>query len=231
MRVLGIIPARKNSKSIAGKNVAMLCGKPLIQYTLEAAKDSILSLPHNRIVVSTDCLQVSALAESFGIEVIERPESLAKDDTPMVPVLQHASRVAGEPFDAVMLLQPTCPMRRGEDIDGAWAEMLPGVSSVISYVDVGANHPARMATIESGYPFPVWHSLRWANKQDLPKFYLRSGDIYLTRMEWIERGDLVGDKPRAYVMPADRWCNIDSPRDLEWAEFLMSREHNLVGVG
>jgi CMP-N,N'-diacetyllegionaminic acid synthase len=228
VKVLGIIPARKNSKSIPSKNVALLCGKPLIEYTFGAAKESAWL---NRIVCSTDCPQVRELAERHSIEAIERPEHLAQDETPMIPVLQHALSVAGESYDAVMLLQPTCPMRRKDEIDGAVMLMkATEASSVISYVDVGANHPARMAIlINQRVPYPAWgRGLRWANKQDLPQVYIRSGDIYLTRTEVLLGGDLVGENPRAYLIPAERHLNIDTPRDLELAEFLLSREQHSV---
>jgi CMP-N,N'-diacetyllegionaminic acid synthase len=228
VKVIGIIPARKNSKSIASKNVTLLAGRPLISYTFDTALGA-KSL--TRVVCSTDCEQVSALAEQRGIEVIQRPEHLAQDETPMIPVLQHALSVAGEAFDAICLLQPTCPLRRAQDIDESIEKLREEeASSVISYVDVGANHPARMAIlINQRVPYPAWgRGLRWANKQDLPQVYIRSGDIYLTRIEVLLSGDLVGENPRAHLIPAERHLNIDTPRDLELAEFLLSREQHSV---
>jgi CMP-N,N'-diacetyllegionaminic acid synthase len=225
MRVLGVIPARKGSKSIKGKNVVPLCGKPLISYTLEAAKESRLDY----ITVTTDCPVVRMLAKDYGISVIDRPERLCMDDTPMIPVLQHAVIECGGGFDAVMLLQPTCPMRRAQDIDEAIAKMEhEKATSVISYVDVGPNHPSRMVLLlKNGFPYPVWdNDDRFANKQDLPSVYLRSGDIYLTQIECLVKGDWLGHVPRVYVIDPARHCNVDSARDLAWAEFLMQREAN-----
>jgi CMP-N,N'-diacetyllegionaminic acid synthase len=224
MRVLGIVPARKHSKSIKGKNVVPLCGKPLIAYTLEAAKSAVWL---SKIVVSTDCDQVKTIADNYGVDIIDRPERLAMDETPMIPVLQHAVIETGGAWDAVLLLQPTCPLRRKDEIDGAIMLMRTSeCSSVISYVDVGANHPARMVTLlSSGFPHPVWATdYRVANKQELPKVYLRSGDVYLVRTDVLLRGDLFGETPRAYTIRPERFCNVDSPLDLEWAEFLLSRE-------
>ena len=223
MRVLGIIPARKHSKSIKGKNIAPLLGRPLVWHTFAAAKLSSL----DKVVATTDCDEVKRIADDFGVDIIDRPERLAMDETPMIPVLQHAVIESGGMFDAVMLLQPTCPLRRTEDIDAA-VELMEkeNATSVISYVDVGANHPARMVTLlSSGFPHPIWsRDMRFANKQELPAVYLRSGDIYLTRIDCLMRGDLLGDTPRAYMIPAERHCNVDSHIDLLWAEFLMSRE-------
>jgi CMP-N,N'-diacetyllegionaminic acid synthase len=224
MKVLGIVPARKHSKSIKGKNVVPLCGKPLIAYTLEAAKSAVWL---SKIVVSTDCDSVKAIADNYGVDIIDRPDRLAMDETPMIPVLQHAVIESGGDWDAVMLLQPTCPLRRKDEIDGAIMLMKASeCSSVISYVDVGANHPARMVTLlSSGFPHPVWATdYRVANKQELPTVYLRSGDVYLVRTDVLLRGDLFGETPRAYTIRPERFCNVDSPLDLEWAEFLLSRE-------
>jgi CMP-N,N'-diacetyllegionaminic acid synthase len=166
--------------------------------------------------------------------VIDRPERLALDGTPMIPVLQHALIESGGAFDAVMLLQPTCPMRRAVDVDAAIRIMEQlDATSVITYVNVGANHPARMVVmLKSGYPHSFWtldHDNRFANKQDLPDVYLRSGDVYLTTAECVMCGDWLGDKPRAYVMPSERHCNVDAPIDLLWAEFLLSREESCAG--
>ena len=225
MRVLGVIPARKGSKSIKGKNVAPLAGKPLISYTLEAAKESKL----DQIVVTTDCQQVTEIAYGYEVNCISRPERLCLDDTPMLPVLQHAVIELGGAFDAVMVLQPTCPMRRAHDIDEAIGVMKSErATSVVSYVDVGASHPARMVVrLQSGYPHSFWtgsYDSRFANKQELPTVYLRSGDIYLVTTECVMQGDMLGYTPRMYVIDKARHCNVDCERDLAWAEFLMSRE-------
>lgn len=226
MRVLGIVPARAGSKSIPYKNTALLCGRPLIEYTFDAALESKLL---TRLVVSTDCERVKELADARGIEVIHRPAELAQDDTPMVPVLQHALSVSGEPYDAVMCLSPTCPMRTSQDIDDSIRLIATyRRSSIISYAKVDANHPARMVTLEEWEPRPLSDQSTWNRKQDLPFVYIRSGDIYLTRTEWINKGELVGDRPRAYIIPPERHCNIDRERDLKWAEFLMSQMEAVV---
>lgn len=225
MRVLGVIPARRGSKSIKGKNVVPLCGKPLIAWTFEAAQHAKI----DSLVVTTDCPVVKILAKDYCIPVIDRPERLCQDDTPMLPVLQHAVIDEGGAFDAVVALQPTCPMRRTQDIDAAIAKMeRDKATSVISYVDVGANHPARMVVmLRSGYPHSFWSigcEARFANKQELPSVYLRSGDIYLVSTETLMQGDLLGDTPRAYMIDPARHVNVDCERDLAWAEFLMSRQ-------
>src|SRR5476649_611625 len=111
MRFLGIIPARGGSKGVPGKNILPLAGKPLIVWTIEAAKASGAI---DRLVVSTDDEAIAAVARDFGVEVRIRPAALAADDTPTRPVLEHVVKELegeGEVFDAMVTLQPTSPLR------------------------------------------------------------------------------------------------------------------------
>ena len=125
----------------------------------------------------------------MGIDVpFMRPAELAGDCVPTLPVLQHVIRTLeeqGEHYDAVLTLQPTNPLRRVSDIDGA-IELLErsGADSVLSFVDVGERHPARMKSIDeqgrvSDPPFA--ESFEGQPRQQLTKLYLREGSIYLTR--------------------------------------------------
>src|SRR3989344_1993183 len=112
--ILGIITARGGSKGIPRKNIKDLCGKPLIAYTIEAAKDSGV---FSRLIISTDDQEIADVAKQYGAELpFMRPAELAQDATPHVPVLQHAVSWLrdNEHFfpDYVMILQPTSPMRQ-----------------------------------------------------------------------------------------------------------------------
>lgn len=234
MRVLGIIPAKGTSRGIPRKNLAPLCGKPLLWWTIDSTwKASRLSDE----IVSTDDddiarqVRYSMAWNGWTPRIEMRPTELAQDDTPTIDVLRwHLNQQDVKP-DAVMCLQPTCPLRRPEDIDGAieWMERT-GCDSVVSYVSVGANHPARMALVHpvtrcvliaDGYP-------PFARRQDLTPVYIRSGDIYLTKREVLESGSLVGKDQRAWVIPPERFCNIDESLDLVRAaaqfEWLKERE-------
>ena len=111
--VLGVIPARGGSKSIPGKNIAPLLGRPLIAYTCEAAIGSKLM---SRVIVSTNDRDIAEAAEKCGVEALFlRPEALSQDETPSLPVVQHAVEWLAENeeyrADAVMILQPTSPLR------------------------------------------------------------------------------------------------------------------------
>ena len=231
MRVLGIITARGGSKGIPRKNIVPLAGKPLLAWTAEAALASLLT----RIVLSTDDEEIAQVAREHGIEVpFMRPPELAQDDTPTIPVLQDVVRrfaAAGETYDAVFVLQPTNPLRRVTDIDGA-IELLEktGADSVISFVDVGEKHPARMKQLDNAGRIvnpPFAEAFEGQRRQDLSKLYLREGSVYLTRTSVLmEQNSLQGDDCRAWLMPANRACNIDEPWDLFLAEQIL-RYHAL----
>ena len=226
MRVLGIIPARGGSKGIPGKNTVSLLGKPLIGYTIEAA-NAATSL--TRTIVSTDCEEIASVAREQGGDVpFLRPAELSDDSAPTLPVLLHALSALGEDYDAVMILQPTSPIRRVEDIDAVVALMEADVNadSVISVVSVGDRHPARMKRIVDGCLVdPEFaEEQEGQRRQDLEPLFLRNGAIYLTRTSVLTgQHSIKGERCLAYEMPEELSVNIDHPIDLVVAEALMKR--------
>jgi CMP-N,N'-diacetyllegionaminic acid synthase len=227
IRVLGIVTARGGSKGIPRKSIAPLLGRPLLSYTAEAV---LAARRLTRTVLSTDDEEIACVGRECGLEVpFLRPAELAQDDTPTIPVLQDVVRkleAAGERYDAVMTLQPTCPLRRPEDIDGA-IEFLEesAADSVISFVAVGDKHPARMKFIDDHGRVidpPFAEEYEGQRRQDLPRLYLREGSIYLTRRSVLmERNSLKGNDCRAWIVPEERACNIDTPIDLVIAEQML----------
>jgi len=227
VEILGIVTARGGSKGLPRKNIHPLCGKPLLQYTAEAA---LKAKRLTRVILSTEDEEIAAVGRRCGLEVpFMRPPELARDDTPHVPVLQDAVRrmeQAGKTVDAILTLQPTNPLRLPSDIDGA-IELLErtGADSVISFVAVGEKHPARMKFIgEDGRVVdpPFAEKFEGQRRQDLPVLYLREGSIYLTRRDVLmKHNSIKGRDCRAWIMPQDRACNIDSPFDLFLAEQLL----------
>ena len=129
MDVLGLIPARGGSKGVPRKNLAQVAGKPLLAWTVEAAR---AASELTRVVVSTDDDEIAAEA---GVEVLRRPAELAADDAPMLEVVRHAVSELGP--DVVVLLQPTSPLRRAEHVDAAVRLLLEsGADAVVSVVAV-----------------------------------------------------------------------------------------------
>jgi CMP-N-acetylneuraminic acid synthetase len=227
MRVLGIVTARGGSKGIPRKNICLLAGKPLLQYTADAA---LAAQRITRVVLSTDNSEIAEVGRKCGLEVpFLRPPELALDDTSTIPVLQDVVRrleAAGDRYDAVLTLQPTNPLRRPSDIDGA-IELLErsGADSVISFVDAGERHPARMKFIDAEGRVtdpPFAEQFEGQRRQELPKLFLREGSIYLTRRDVLmNQNSMKGRDCRAWIIPEDRACNIDTPFDLFLAEQLV----------
>lgn len=209
------------------KNIAPLAGQPLLAYTARAA---LAARRLDRVILSTDDGAIASVGRSCGLETpFLRPPELAQDSTSSIPVVQHAVRElakAGDCYDAVFTLQPTNPLRLASDIDGAIALLeSSGADSVISYVDVGERHPARMKTIDAGgwvIDPPFVEATEGQPRQSLEKFYLRDGSVYLTRTNVLmEHNSLRGRRCQAWIMPAARACNIDTPLDLFLAEQLL----------
>ena len=188
-------------------------------------------------MLSTDDETIAAGGRACGLEVpFLRPPELARDDTPTIPVLQDVVRrlaERGEEYDAVFTLQPTNPLRRPEDIDGA-IELLEtsGADSVISFVPVGEKHPARMKLIGEGGRVvdpPFAEEFEGQPRQSLSRLYLREGSVYLTRLRVLmERNSIKGEDCRAWIVSEERACNIDTHFDLFIAEQIMrwERERN-----
>ena len=224
MKTLAIVPARGGSRSIPRKNLATVCGKPLIWYTLDCAKRATRI---DRLIVSTEDDEIAAVAEAEGVCVERRPERLCQDDTPTLDVLRWHLGQQDERYDAVLCLQPTCPLRRPEDIDGA-IELLEASHRhcVISVIPCGDEHPARTYVIGRGGMLytnnPIYERTR---RQDLPPMYRRSGDIYLLSREAVEAGEFMDVLP--WIIEPDRHCNVDGPLDLVWAR---KRVSMLTGV-
>ena len=234
MRVLGIIPARGGSKGVPRKNVRLVAGQPLISYTIEAAKRS-RTLSH--FVTSTDDREIAAAAEMAGSPVLVRPSVLAGDDTPMLSVVEHAL-AALEPSlgrcDAVVVLQPTTPLRVAEDIDAAVTLLsTSGAESVVSVYQIGDHHPARMYQRVDDRLVPYAPEPSGRLRQTLSVLYHRNGAIYACRREIIEQQHrLIGDDLRPYVMPRERSLNVDDEHDLLLADLLLRHlRSTLEGAG
>jgi len=232
-KILGIVPARYGSKGLPRKNIREVAGKTLLQYALEAAKGSRLL---SRVVVSTESDEVARNALDWGCEVIERPQELAQDDTPMVPVIQHALHLLADSEgycpDITVILQPTAPLRTARHIDESLQLLMSsGAHSVVSVAPVpGHYNPHWQFLIDkdghlSRYASPSIEQLQ-TQRQTLPDTYTRNGAVYAFNTELIlERNSLYGDRCMAYVMPPQESVNIDSQQDLWLAErYLMRRQ-------
>jgi N-acylneuraminate cytidylyltransferase len=222
VQVLGIIPARGGSKGIPGKNLRLLGGKPLLAYTVEAARAAGF---FSRLVLSTDSEEIASVGRSLGVEVpFLRPPELARDETPMLPVIQHTVRFLAEKGwspDVVVILQPTAPFRRATDLRGAW-ELLqanPEVESVVSLEAVPAHYaPHFIFKIEGDRMVPFMpDGLQITRRQDAPKAYSRTGEFYFTRIRTLmQSNSIYGQNSRPYVVSHPYRVNLDTLED--WAD-------------
>jgi len=228
--ILAVIPARGGSKGIPGKNLALLCGRPLLAYTADAVKGSTRI---TRAIVSTDDERLAECARSLGLEVpFMRPASLASDDTPMLPVLQHALAAmdaSGFAADAIVLLQPTSPLRRAEHIDAAIDSLeRGGGDSVVSVVEVPHQfNPASVMRVEDGWLKPYLDAPTATRRQDKPRVFARNGPAVLAvRSAVVKAGSLYGTKSWPLGMSAEDSLDIDTPWDLRLVESVLSARTN-----
>lgn len=224
--ILAIILARGGSRGIPRKNVRLLCGKPLIAYTIEAALGSKLI---NRVVVSTEDEEIAKVSKKQGAEVISRPPELAQDDTPSLPVYQHAIRHLEKMEDyrpeILVILQPTSPLRIVEDIDRAIEGFLEAKSKCDSIVSVcEVEHPSHwMYTLVENMLKPVIKDAEnVVRRQDASKVYRLNGAVYVTSRDIIMKENRVlGRNIKAHIMPPERSIDIDTELDFKLAELLM----------
>ncbi len=221
--ILAIIPARGGSKRLPGKNIKQLAGKPLIAYTIEAALNSKLI---NKVVVSTDCEDISETSKQFGAEVIKRPENLAKDTSPTIDAIKHTiQQLAHSNYhpDIVLLLQPTSPLRTTEDINNALNQFLNNHTE--SLISVSESNPYWTLKQENNKTIPTfdWQKFK-LRKQDLPKSFSPNGAIYISTPENIEKNNgFYTENLAIYEMPQERSIDIDEQSDFNYAEFLINK--------
>ena len=210
--VLGLIPARGGSKGITRKNLALVGGKPLLEWTVAAAREST---ELTRFVVSTDDDEIAAAA---GADVLRRPAELAQDDTPMIDVVRHAVEELAP--DVVVLLQPTSPLRRAEHIDAAVRLLLDsGADSVVSVVAVPHRYvPEALMDLRDGRVVPRAATRARHEKQTA---YARNGPAVLAVRVTSIGDDLFGRDCRAYVMDERDSLDVDTPFELELADLLL----------
>jgi CMP-N-acetylneuraminic acid synthetase len=212
MDVVGLIPARGGSKGIPRKNLAPLCGKPLLAWTVDAAR---AAGELSRVVVSTDDDEIAAAA---GVEVLRRPAELAADETPMLDVVRHA--VGELAPDVVVLLQPTSPLRRAEHVDACVRLLLEsGADAVVSVVEVPHRfRPDSLMDVVEGRVVPRG-SARTRQEKDV--VYARNGPAVLARRADRIGDDLYGGDVRPFVMDERDSLDVDGPGDLELAELFL----------
>ncbi|MBS0530547.1 MAG: acylneuraminate cytidylyltransferase family protein [Proteobacteria bacterium] len=214
--VLAIITARGGSKGVPGKNVMPIAGRPLIQWTIDAAH---ASRHVDRLILSSDDVAIIEAARKAGCEVpFVRDGSLATDEATSMDVVADAlHRVPG--YDLVVLLQPTSPLRTAGDIDGALTRLVESGAPACVSVREAEDHPywtfqfdpkgrmARFAEPDEGIP---------QRRQDLPQAWCLNGAVYVARVDWLMRTrTFLSAETVGFPMPTDRSLDIDTTADIE----------------
>lgn len=221
-RILAVIPARGGSKAVPGKNIRPLGGRPLLAWTVDAARAAGI---FDDIVVTTDHPEIQRVAIDAGAQApFLRPARLATDTALAVPTIQHATaemEARSGRYEYVVMLQPTSPLRTPADLVEAMRRLVAeDADGIISVVDVDNWHPMKMKRIKGGlledYEAPPVEN---PPRQSLPPVYMVNGAIYATRRDVLmERGSFQGRRCLAHVMPPERSVNIDSEVDFFIAE-------------
>ncbi|KQL36746.1 cytidylyltransferase domain-containing protein [Psychrobacillus sp. FJAT-21963] len=221
---LAVIPARGGSKGVPRKNVRDLNGKPLIAWTIEEAKKSQYI---SNIILSSEDSEIIKEAKKYGCEVpFIRPMKLAQDDTPGIdPVLHAINQCPG--YDYVVLLQPTSPLRKAEDIDGAIQMLLDkGVDYCVSVTEPDKSPYWMYKVDNNGHMEQIIDQDNYAvRRQDLPNVFSLNGAVYVAQIESLKNTkSFLNEETVAFKMPRSRSMDIDTEEDFLWCEWLLSKK-------
>jgi CMP-N,N'-diacetyllegionaminic acid synthase len=222
-RVLAIIPARKNSKGLPGKNIKNFLGSPLFKHSIDQARDSNLI---DEILVTSDCEEVISIASRENVMCIERPHSLATDTSHTPDAIFHAVNTIKQAqkidYNLIVMLQPTSPLRSHIDIDNS-IRMLknPDRKAIVSVCEASCN-----LNYVNGLPkdMNMENFLKVdgnaSNRQYYKKNYQLNGAVYVAWYDYfLQNKGFYGSKTYAYIMPRERSVDIDTSFDFKLAEF------------
>lgn len=217
MKILAVIPARAGSKGIPCKNAMTVGGKPLIAWTIEAAKKCKRI---DRIIVSSDGDEILNIAEKYGAEKLRRPASLALDESRSEPVIVHALKTLAEKGympDLVVYLQPTSPLRAAEHLSRAFSLFNEkGADALISVTKADNKFLKAFTGKPDGFIFGVSNNdFPFMNRQNLPEVFMPNGAIYIVRAsDFLKDPKFWREKTVPFVMSAEDSIDLDTPEDL-----------------
>lgn len=230
--ILAIIPARGGSKGIPKKNMVLLCGKPLIQYTIDAAKKSTLI---SHIILSSDDDEIIYYCKSQDIKVpFRRPLKLAQDNTPMIDVVKHTIKFLKKKenykSEYIILLQPTSPLRTAQHIDEALNKLVNSdADSIVSVTEVPHQFnpfSVMKLDVEGNLAFFIKEGKKYSRRQDKPILYARNGPvIFASKYEFILKNNILySGNILPYFMKRENSIDIDNTFDLILAKILLKEK-------
>ena len=212
--ILGIIPARGGSKGLKRKNIQNLCGKPLIEWSIEAAKESLLL---DQFVVSTEDPEIEEISRNAGAEVIRRPVSLAVDSAICIDVMKHVLETINA--DTIVLISPTSPIRIDNILDKA----------IKRFIDSGAD------SLATGFnsTYYEWGTVPEKPRQEMKSYFVADGTAFIHKVEVVQDGRWYGEKLERMIIPPVYYFDIDYKEDLWAIEGIMKylKCNNLSGKG
>lgn len=231
MKVLCTICARAGSKGVPNKNIRSLCGIPLIAHTIKQALN--LSLI-DKIVVSTDSEEIASIAKAYGAEVpFKRPQSLADDESPKLPVIKHALRYCidelGYHPDYVVDLDPTSPLRSVDDIRDCLNFIIndSDCDSLVTGYRSNKNPYFNMVEVNSdGFVHLSKESnTHITSRQTAPVVYSMNASIYVWKTGiLLQQSHILSGKVKFFEMPQERSVDIDSELDFKLVELILKEE-------
>lgn len=227
MKPLVIIPARGGSKGLPGKNIKKLMGKPLINYTIEAARTIF---EDEQIIVSTDDLDIKSCVEQIGLKVpFIRPSEFSTDTATTIDVLIHALNFseANQYFpDVLILLQPTSPLRNAQHIKEALSFYNESIDMIVSVKETESNpYYVLFEDNESGYLIKS-KAGNFTRRQDCPKVWEYNGAIYIINVQSLKKhGQINFEKVMKYEMEKEHSVDIDTEMDWMIAEYFLKKQN------
>jgi N-acylneuraminate cytidylyltransferase/CMP-N,N'-diacetyllegionaminic acid synthase len=231
LRILAIIPARGGSKGIVNKNITLVNGKPLIEFTiaqaLELKKEGIIS----EAIVSTDSVEISLLAKSLGGTVpFLRPNKISKDNSKTIDTIIHALdfyKKINIFFDSVILLQPTSPLRSFNILKESITTFKnSGKDSLIScfkedYININVMYKLSHTEDNVLVPKNTNHN-KGKRRQDHQPVFIRNGAIYITKVDYLYKfNEIISNTPAYILMDKKSSINIDTQEDLDYLNYIL----------
>lgn len=218
MNILGIVPARGGSKGIPKKNIADVCGRPLIDYSISLGNLLVEQQLINRCIVSTDCEEIALVAKKYKADLpFLRPAEIAGDKSKSIDFIIHALESLEEKYDAILILQPTSPLRTFDDIRLAIKIFQDNdADSLIScyeeeYVNDYVSY--QLCDVHKLSPKNLMHN-KGTMRQEIKPSFVRNGSIYLTKTKYLlKTKQIISDTPYFIEMKKKHSIDVDTKDD------------------
>jgi CMP-N,N'-diacetyllegionaminic acid synthase len=225
--ILGIIPARGGSKRLLKKNIKMIANKPLLQWTLEAGKQSKFI---DRLIVTSDDEDILKISTEQGADIVRRPVELSEDHTSTYDAIKHTIEKIEKNYDLICLLQPTSPLRHSDHIDEALELLIEKKSDAIISVSEVNESPHWSNTLNEEHDMSKFLKSEIKNKrsQDLKTFYHINGAIYICKTDKLltQKTFFIKSNIYAYIMDRGSSIDIDDEFDFLLADLLLKNKNN-----